>query len=790
MDDLSLQQESDPQLQKQNKISYQSQTAVPVHGQTRHQSQSSFRRYVSKNTSEKNTSDWKNSANIGSSTNETPRVSAATKMRNQFEKLVNKNRFGRNYKSKFGRVKKNKSNNNGNNNNNNCNNNYSQSSKGRNIRDLQLWDNLYPDLENEVLKFLSFKYDLISLMKVSKKFNYLVSSKIHNSNILNQSYESCSIINEIEQKYVLISITSSGIHHSLCYPDAFARQFMQRFIENNVTVARWYLHYHSVSDIDTLETMYSGLQIHVLKRFGELVTIALQTTSKFYKNYCDQYNENKVNNNNNNNNKNKNSIMQTNTSDQKKYLINNEIELMEHVYDRKRYSNNNNTNGSFRSNSDNNNSNNSNNNNNRIEPTTGYFIESMIKLIPQLREKKAKRTFARFRSCFWKNIFNYFVSIDPAKHIEFLIEKNIISILSNIYLGPGSPYIDSKSVFSLGTLHGQDRQHIVIWLSKLLCICHTPGTKRKLKELVLLMSKNVQLSNNCHYYHADRNELIRKMDKLLSLLYVSDNNCKLAHCEMLYHSLIEDSRQSLDILTSTCNIINHWCFENKFYCIEIGKLLMKFLVDKSMKTVINIVKPDEKLLDVLFTIISNMVNGSVIRDNQEMQQFRFTLLFDCNNKTSEERDDYDYDDNNNIEENEEYKGSNYNYNYIKLNYTAEQGKREAIKRNKWNLDVYTSEIDIIDIIDYFINESGKTSSEIAFMCIKHIIDIMKNAKSQEFATFMMSIRKQRWVQWDKFVENQTFIYANGNLKIDSFYYRYCDVINEIPNLPLQLAFRH
>eukprot|EP01083_Nonionella_stella_P278743 947972_1 len=222
------------------------------------------------------------------------------------------------------------------------------------------------------------------------------------------------------------------------------------------------------------------------------------------------------------------------------------------------------------------------------------FMDRMVELISM-----APKHWFRFQE-----FFNIFYEYSCIGHVQrnYLIDKGLIHILGDFYLGKQSPYaMPEKAYPQMGSrMYPTDFEIVIRIICKLLCACHTSYTE-----------------NQFYFNQMDLDEfattaLVYKDEMNRDCLYhLSEEDEKLPSSEMFNYKIIANAHDKPLILDALNQLIIHWSFGNKTYSENMIKTIAEG-VDKSGA-------------DQVKTYLCMM--DEFIRIEDELQEYRLEYLF-------------------------------------------------------------------------------------------------------------------------------------------------------------------
>ena len=195
--------------------------------------------------------------------------------------------------------------------------------------------------------------------------------------------------------------------------------------------------------------------------------------------------------------------------------------------------------------------------------------------------------------------------------------------------------------------------------------------------------------------------------KCFTLLPISNNDTRLPHQRLFWQRMIRHSHNDDDIFVYMQKMFHHWCFHDIIFSHELIKLIVEG-VDRS----------DLNRGRTYLSMMKKVV--SINEDNGITARQRFDKLFNCDNECiGDERID----------------AVNLNQRFGALN-------------NRYKS--YAITIDLIDVIEFYKGEH----MNFGFVCIVHIVECAE--KYQHFAKLFISIRENRWKNWDLWLKEYCF----------------------------------
>ena len=176
----------------------------------------------------------------------------------------------------------------------------------------------------------------------------------------------------------------------------------------------------------------------------------------------------------------------------------------------------------------------------------------------------------------FSNFFNIFYEYANMGYLQrnYLINKNVINILGDLYLGDRSPYnINNDTKYDkMGIMgykyHSNNFDKIAITLSILFRSCHTINTS--------------DLSPTSLSYKDPKSN-----DPNKELLHsLSDKDKKLVVYKNFYDKMIEASHRNKEVLESLINLIIHWSYKNKIFSKSIIAIITNGVNKSSQQQII------------------------------------------------------------------------------------------------------------------------------------------------------------------------------------------------------------
>ena len=535
----------------------------------------------------------------------------------------------------------------------------------------QFWTEIYDDIERSIVQFLCID-DLKPLFVVSKKFNQMVIKLVYNQDNYNQSFDSTIILPAIKQTIIVqcfpLKKTDENLDDENDY-NSKERQSKKRnkkiiewiklMLSKNVTISKWFVNYlindekYLIYNLLTCPHDNGG----TCKReiFSQLIINALKTLKRFELDG---------------------------------------IQKVNRIFSKKEQSKNESGNKDDET-KDNDN-----------ELLSLKFSNLMVSLI-----NETVPNYWHSMEQFW-SIFEEILMFDH-EYRYYFVNIEFISTLGYFYLQKESPYADEypgKQEFSIyNTVLYAPVIHLI---NILIRSCHSPATlmrhnqaQEEFANIKVKMnekeSKSNNISTNASNSEMDTNELRGKLDniknlfklpstamcyekkeysfddyKCMSLLRLSDRDIKLPHQQLFWERMILDSYRHNKILEYVQEMFHHWCFNDKAFSDEIGKLIIQEIDLSDFHRVGTYLSIMEKLLSI---------------DDDKLLISRFNQLFNCDSECiGNDRID-----------------------------------REKLQQRFVNKQTkYGKTIDVLDLIDYY----SFRYKEFTFVCLRKIIKYNNNLK--------------------------------------------------------------
>ena len=561
------------------------------------------------------------------------------------------------------------------------------------------WNEIYDDIERSIARFFCID-DLKHLFVISKKLNKMMLKLVYNQDNYNQSFDSITILPAIKQAitvqcFPLKKTDQNGKNKAKEKNHQHKQEiigWVKLIVAKNVTISKWFLNY-LINDTKYLicnlliDKKMSG-NTSTRERFAQLIINALKTLQRFEINGIKKVN-----------------VILSKNKQLKKTSTNKEEDNYNNYRENKLLS--------------------------------LKFLNLMVSLI----NEKVPIYWKTMKE-FW-SIFEEILMFDH-EYRYYFVNIELISTLGYFYLQKESPYADEypdKEEFKMRDINGYTS--VIHLINILIRSCHSPATlkqhnkaiqefeniKVKFNKTEKEKGKPKATTDNDDGCDDDTTELHEKFNeiknlfklpktalgyekkeysfddyKCLSLLTLSDRDKKLPDQKLFWNRMISQSHFDDEILGYMQEMFHHWCFKDKAFSDEIGKLIIEGIDRSDFYRADTFLSMMEKLLSI---------------DDDKFLIYRFNTLFNCDSECI---------------------GDN-------------RIDREKMNQRWVNKELkYGTMIDILDLIDYY----GDRHQEFVFKCIKKIIECMKN--DRKFGTLMIDIRENRWKQWDLFL-NQ---YCSGN----------------------------